>query len=502
MSGQRITDRQVRRYMDKRRQGATQAVAAAQAGMSERTARRFEANPVLPSQRPSRSGKRTRIDPLEEVWDSEIVPMLTQHPHLRATTILEELRRAHADYDERVLRTLQRRVAQWRAISGPERELIFRQEHPPGWQALSDFTDAEVLGVTLAGAPFPHLLYHFWLAFSGWQYVKAIQGGESFTALTEGCQEALWQLGGAPETHRTDRLSAAYRNLADEDDAARGYKAFCAHYGIEPTRNNAGVSHENGSVEAAHGHLKTRLSEALDLRGSRDFDDLDAYQRFIAEAVGRRNARRRAELALELEAMQPLPKFRTTDFTLASAMVTRSGVICVRDVHYSVPSRLVGHRLKVHVYDDRLICFLGAVEVLSLKRVHRGKRGDRRVNVIDYRHVIGSLNKKPQAFRRYVHREALYPRTAFRRAWEALDGALDPRRACRTYVGLLHLAATHACEARLADWLDAVLDRGELPDLEAVRLAMTPASITPPALRVIAPDAKAYDALLGSRCAA
>jgi hypothetical protein len=488
--------------MDERRDGATQAVAAMRAGMSERTARRFESNPILPSQRPPRSGRRTRIDPLEDVWDSEIVPMLTQHPHLRATTILEELRRAHPEHDERVLRTLQRRVAQWRAISGPERELIFRQEHPPGWQALSDFTDAEALGVTIAGAPFPHILYHFWLAFSGWQYVKAIQGGESFTALTEGCQEALWQLGAAPKTHRTDRLSAAYRNLGDEDDAARGYKAFCAHYGVEPTRNNPGVSHENGSVEAAHGHLKTMLSEALDLRGSRDFEDVEAYQRFIAEAVGRRNARRRAELQLELDAMAPLPRFRTTDFTLASAVVTRTGTISIRDVHYSAPSRLVGHRLKVHVYDDRLVCFLGAVEVLTLKRAHRGKRSDRRAAVIDYRHVVGSLIKKPQAFRRYVHREALYPRTAFRRAWEALDGALDPRRACRVYVGLLHLAATHACEARLADWLDAVLDRGELPDLEAARLAMTPPAAAPPALTLIAPDAKAYDELLSLASAA
>jgi len=503
MSGQRITDRQVRRYMDERRQGATQAVAAARAGMSERTARRCERSPVLPSQRPPRSGRRTRVDPLAAVWDSEIVPLLTQHPHLRATTILEELRRAHPDaFDEGVLRTLQRRVSQWRAISGPERELIFRQEHPPGWQALSDFTDAAVLEVTIAGAPFPHILYHFWLAFSGWQYVKAIQGGESFTALTEGMQEALWHLGAAPATHRTDRLSAAYRNLADEDDAAAGYKAFCTHYGVEPTRNNAGVSHENGSVEAAHGHLKTTLGEALDLRGSRDFEDLAAYQRFLAEVTGRRNARRRAELALELEAMTPLPKFKTTDFTLASAMVTRSGTICVRDVHYTVPSRLVGHRLKVHVYDDRLICFLGAAQVLQLTRVHRGKRGDRRLAVIDYRHIIGSLLKKPQAFRRYVHRQALYPRTAFRRAWDALDNHLDERRACRAYVGLLHLAAAHACEGKLADWLDAVLDRGEIPDLEAARLAMAPAAITAPAVFVAAPDASAYDRLIAFRARA
>jgi hypothetical protein len=486
--------------MDERRKGAAQSVAAARAGMSERSARRYEAQPILPSQRPPRSGKRTRVDPLAEVWDSEIVPMLTQHPHLRATTILEELRRAHPDaFDDAVLRTLQRRVSQWRAISGPERDLIFRQEHPPGWQALSDFTDAAVLEVTIAGAPFPHLIYHFWLAFSGWQYVKAIQGGESFTALTEGMQEALWHLGAAPKTHRTDRLSAAYRNLTDEDDAAAGYKAFCAHYAIVPTRNNAGVSHENGSVEAAHGHLKTTLREALDLRGSRDFEDLAAYQHFLAEVTGRRNARRRAETALDLKAMAPLPKFRTTDFTLQSAMVTRSGTICVRDVHYTVPSRLVGHRLKVHVYDDRLICFLGAAEVLRLARVHRPKRGAPRVNVIDYRHIIGALVKKPQAFRRFVHREALYPRTAFRRAWEAFDAALDERRACRAYVGLLHLAAAHACEASLADWLDAVLDRGELPDLEAARREMAPSAMETPHVHVAAPDLGAYDRLIAFR---
>ncbi len=498
MPGHRITDRQVRRYMDERRQGSTQVVAAARAGISERSARRFEDNPILPSQRPRRHW-RTRVDPLEAVWESEIVPMLTQHPHLRATTILEELRRANGDiYDERVLRTLQRRVSQWRAIHGPERDLIFRQEHPPGWQALSDFTDAAVLEVTIAGAPFAHILYHFWLAFSGWQYVKAIQGGESFTALTEGMQEALWQIGAAPKTHRTDRLSAAYRNLADEDDASRGYKAFCVHYGIEPTRNNAGVSHENGSVEAAHGHLKTMLREALDLRGSRDFEDVGAYQRFLAEVTGRRNARRRAELALELAAMTPLPKFKTTDFTIVSAIVTRSGTMSVRDVYYTVPSRLVGHRLKVHVYDDRLICYLGAAQVLELPRVRHSRRRDRCV-VVDYRHIIHALVKKSQAFRRYVHREALFPRDAYKRAWEALDASLDERRACRVYVGLLHLAATYACEARLADWLDSVLERGDCPDLEAARLAMAPAAITAPAVSVAAPDARAYDRLISFR---
>ena len=214
-------------------------------------------------------------------------------PILRATTLLEEAAASPS-------RTLSRPNAALRCSvgwliggrpRGPERELIFRQEHPPGLQGLSDFTDGGRLGVTLGGAPFPHLLYHFWLAFSGWQYVKAICGGESFTALTEGVQEALWQLGGVPRTHRTDRLSAAYRNLSSQDDEAARYAEFCRHYGMEPTRNNAGVSHENGAVEAAHGHLKTGLGEALELRGARDFPDLAAYQAFLQEFIARKNAR-------------------------------------------------------------------------------------------------------------------------------------------------------------------------------------------------------------------
>ena len=348
MPGKHATDHQVRRYMNSRKEGYSQAAAAARAGISERTGRRFEADPILPSQQDRTRRYRTRQDPFIEVWCEELVPMLRTIPHLRATTILDELQRRHPGrYPDRLLRSLQRRVAHWRATEGPERELIFRQEHPPGRQALSDFTNGGGLAVTIAGAPFPHLLYHFWLAFSGWQYVKAICGGESFTALTESLQEALWQLGGVPCEHRTDRLSAAYRNLSSQEDEAARYAEFCQHYGMEPTRNNAGVSHENGSVEAAHGHLKSGLGEALELRGSRDFPDLAGYQAFLQEFIARKNAPRRAVLAIELAALLPLPRYRTTDLSTATVTVTRSATISVRTVLYTVPSRLIGCRLKV-----------------------------------------------------------------------------------------------------------------------------------------------------------
>jgi hypothetical protein len=496
MPGKHITDQQVRRYMQSRKDGYGQATAAARAGFSESTARRVDKNPALPSQRDRVRRYRTRSDPFADVWQAELVPMLEQMPSLRATTLLEELQRLHPGcYPERLLRSLQRRVAHWRATEGPERELIFRQDHPPGRQALSDFTDGGGLGVRIAGEPFGHLLYHFWLAYSGWQYVKAICGGESFTALTEGLQEALWQLGGVPNEHRTDRLSAAYRNLATEEDEAKGYKAFCQHYRMEPTRNNAGIAHENGSVEASHGHLKRTLEEALMLRGSRDFADLAGYQAFLAETIARKNAQRRQALAVELAAMGPLPRHRTTDFSVYTVSVTRSGTISVRGVLYTVPSRLVGCRLKVHVYDDRLICYLGTTPVLAAERRYYQRNGPRQ-RVVDYRHLVGSLVRKPQAFRHSVFREALFPRPVFRRAWEALDRQLDPRKACRVYVGLLHLAAMHACEAQLAEHLEAVLAGGGLPDIETARAAVAPVPTQMPTVTVNVPDPAAYDGLL------
>ena len=497
MSGKRVTDRQVRRYMDSRKDGHTQAAAAARAGLSERTGRRIDGSPVLPSQRDRTRRYRTRQDPFAEVWRAELVPMLTTIPSLRATTLLEELQRRHpARYPDRMLRSLQRRVAHWRATEGPERELIFRQEHPPGLQGLSDFTDGGRLGVTLGGERFPHLLYHFWLAFSGWQYVKAICGGESFTALTEGVQEALWQLGGVPRTHRTDRLSAAYRNLSNQEDEAARYAEFCRHYGMEPTRNNAGVSHENGSVEASHGHLKSGLDEALELRGARDFPDLAAYQAFLQEFIARKNARRREEVAVELAALLPLPPHRTTDFSSATVTVTRSGTISVRNVLYTVPSRLVGCRVKVHIYDDRLVCYLGTTPVLTVARRYFKRNGPRQ-RVVDYRHLIGALIRKPQAFRHSVFRDELFPSSVFRRAWETLDQRLDPRKACRVYVGLLHLAAMQGCEAALADHLAAVLDAGGTPDLEAARAAVVPPVLAAaPAVMIPAPDLAVYDELL------
>jgi transposase InsO family protein len=484
----------------KSRQTHAPAVAAAKAGFSTATAYRLEADPRLPSQKTSPRGRR-RPDPLAGIWEGEIVPMLEAAPGVRAIAIFEEISRRHPELAMGVRRTLERRVTQWRALNGPSRDVIFRQDHPPGRMGLSDFTDMNGLGVTIAGVPLLHRLYHFRLAFSGFAHAHVVLGGESFVALAEGLQNALWTLGGVPEQHRSDSLSAAFRNLDRDakDDLTRRYDELCAHYGMTPTRNNPGVSHENGSIESAHGHLKKVLGDELLLRGSRDFEDLAAYRRFVDEVVGRRNARNRKSIEIERTVLKPLPTRRTTDYEEARVLVTSSGGFILKRVFYSVPSRLIGHRLNVHLYDDRLDCFLGSTQILTLRRGRPQQGGSRRAHVVDYRHVIHALRKKPMALLNLVYRDQLFPRQAYARAFEALLAGEGDKRACRTMVGLLALAHDRACEAELADAIEAVLDAGELPQLDRLRERFKPDGAAIPDVAVVLTPLSAYDELAAVR---
>ena len=496
MPGLHVTDTQVRLYMNKRTRH-TQAAAAAMAGISERTARQVDKDPRLPSQGKTTRSWRTREDPLIAVWPRAL-EMLNGPAGLMAVSIFETLQEEFgADVmPDSVRRTLERRIADWRALHGPDKEVFFPQRHAPGRQGLSDFTVADELDVTLAGQAFPHRLYHFRLAYSGWEHVRVILGGESFSAVAEGLQDALWKLQGVPAEHRTDSLSAAFRNL-DRDaqlDFTRRYDELSRHYGMTATRNNPGVAHENGSIEAPNGHLKRRLDQALLQRASRDFADLDDYRRFVELVCNRHNARRRALVATEREKLRELPKRRTTDFATLTAPVTRNSTISVDRVLYTVPARLIGRKLEVHLFDDRLECFLGpnAVVTLSRRRTDRPHRG----HAIDYRHVIATLRRKPQALRNLTYRDELFPSTAYARAWQALDAGLPARQACRVMVGLLELAATGACEAALAERLDAILDAGQLPDLVALRDALAPRTPAVVDVTIPAPDLAAYNHLL------
>jgi hypothetical protein len=448
--------------MKARNQGHTQENAAAKAGISERSGRSIEQGKRTDPAMKERHW-RTRPDPLVAVWESELKPMLEKTPTLTAITLLEYLQEKYSgDYPDSVGRTLQRRLKTWQALQGPEKEVMFYQTHEPGRQGLSDFTQLKNVSVTIAGKPFDHLLYHFRLAYSHWSSMKVIQGGESYTALAEGLAEALQKLGGAPSEHRTDSLSAAFKNLsreAQEDMTAR-YDAFCRHYGMAATRNNRGKGHENGSVESSHGHLKRRIEQALLLRGNTDFESIQAYQLFIDGVVTRANRRNAKVINLERQALLPLPKTNVADYSELRAVVSSSSTIEVRRVTYTVPSRLQGEVLTIRLYDDRLVCYLGYQHVINLQRIHASNKR-KRERQVDYRHVIHSLAKKPQAFRYSQLRDDLLPSATYRSIWVTIDKTMSPKEACKFMVGLLQLAALQDCEKALGEAVLTALNEGK-----------------------------------------
>ena len=461
--------------MSQRKQGEAQASVSAKAGVSQRTGRRIEAGQVRPWESEERHW-RTRKDPFAEVWDSEVVALLEKQPRLNATTLFEDLQDRHPGrYPNGRKRTFQRRVKAWKALHGPDKEVMFRQRQEAGRQGLSDFTELKAVVVTIDGEPLVHRFYHFRLAFSGWSHLKVVLGGESYTALAEGLQEALWRLGGTPREHRTDSLSAAYKNLtADEqEDLTERYEALCAHYGMAPTRNNRGIGHENGAVESPHGHLKRRIEQALLLRGSADFASVDAYRVWLDGIVRRFN--RRCHEALEVERVQlnALPPRRTTDFTEQVVPVTTSSTIEVKRVLYTVPSRLIGERLRLHIFDERIEGYVGSAQAVTLPRVYAVSH-ERRARCIDYRHVIASLARKPQAFRYSQLREELLPNATYRQIWAELDARLEPRAACKRIVGILALAARADCERALGAYLLQRLGAGHFPTVHELEQRFDP----------------------------
>jgi transposase InsO family protein len=472
------------------------AIAAAKASISLATAYRFEQDHRPPSSI-NKVRTRRRPDPLADFFDAEVIPMLKATPGLRAVAIFEEMQRRHPHLSPGARRTLERRIRSWRARHGAEQEVIFRQVHEPGRMGLSDFTDMADLDVTIAAERLDHRLYHFRLVYSGFEHAHVILGGESYVALAEGLQNALWTLGGAPREHRSDSLSAAFRNLDREarEDLTRRYDALCAHYGMDPTRNNRGVAHENGSIESSHGHLKKAVKDALLMRGATDFEDLPGYRRFIDEIVSRKNATNGKRIEAERPTLQSLPGQRTCDYEETIVTITSSGGFTLRKVFYTVPSRLIGHRLRVRLYDDRLDLFVGGTALMTLTRGRSATTG-KHAHVVDYRHVIHALRCKPMALLNLVYRDQLFPRDAYRRTFDRLLEKLPEKSACRIMVDLLALAHDRGCEAELALVLAGDLAANQLPDMVALRERFAPDPAALPEVVVHLAPLSSYEALL------
>jgi len=487
-------DGEVMLYMRERHKGTTQQVAAARAGMSERTARRYERAGKLPSQLKQPRTWRTRENPFEDDWDW-VVEQLQRDPALQGATLFALLCAEHpSKYRPTQVRTLQRQIATWKASQGPEKEVYFEQVHTPGERAQSDFTHMEEFKVTIAGEAFPHLLYHCVLTYSNVEAVS-ICFAETFEALAEGIERALWQFGGVPEQHRTDHLTAAVKPLSkpEQEEWTQRYAALMQHDAMTPTTNNVGVAHENGDVEQSHYRFQQAVDQALRVRGSRDFADRASYERFLQDLVRYRNQTRAKAYAQEQQALRPLPAQPLSPCRELRVSVSRFSTVVVQGNTYSVPSRLIGTTLLVRVRAEHLEGYLGSKQVLILPRLH-----GRAQHAINYRHIIWSLVRKPGAFAAYRYRDDLYPTLAFRRAYDRLARATSTR-ADREYVRVLHLAATLS-ESEVETALLLLEDADQIPTADAVRNLVRP--IAARQLVALPVNLQPYDQLLPSqRCA-
>jgi hypothetical protein len=410
---------------------------------------------------------RTRADPLAEVWDSVLVPMLQKAPQLEPQTLLLHLEQVFPDQEwYRRKRTLQRRVEQWKALHGPALGVMFMQHHQPGVLGISDFTLLKGEPITVAGQVLEHRLFHFRLPYSGWCHVEVIHGGESFVALAEVLQNALALCGGVPAEHRTDSLSACFRNRDGSyaGDYTSRYRELCAHLGVIATRNNRGVAHENGAIEGPHRHWKHRLEQQLLKRGSRDFETEAEYRLLVAQVNDTLNDRYEVKGRLEIERLhlQPLPVERFADYDPLVVRVRSTSTIEVRSVTYSVPSRLIGHQLTVHMRHDRLDLFLRSQFVETLPRLHRRAGESGPLRRIDFRHMIESLRRKPRALLRAQLQDDLLPGACWRQLWRQLLAALPPDEAAKVMVDALHVAARTDDLAGVERYLRRQLRNGDL----------------------------------------
>lgn len=474
--------------------------AAAKADMDRKTARKYVRDGKLPSEQVQPRTWRTRENPFSpEDWAS-ITARLSETPELEAKTLFAWLSERRPDvYRPGQLRTLQRLVKRWRAAHGPDREVFFAQQHRPGEAAQTDFTSVTELGVTIAGQLFVHMLCVVVLPFSNWQWATVCLS-ESIMAMRRGVQAALFQLGRVPLFHQTDNSTAATHRIPKAErerlpDKKRPfnteYLALMRHFEMTPRTTGVGRKEQNGDVESSNGALKRRLDQALLLRGSRDFADVDAWQAFIHEVLRKANATRGARLREEIAVMRPVRPVKLAECVEVEAVVSAWSTVRVKHCAYSVPSRLIGEKVRVHVYDARIEVYFGSTCELRCERLLG--HGLRR---IDYRHVIWSLIRKPAAFSRYVYREELFPSLVFRRAYDAIQAPHHGTPGDLEYLRILHLAAS-TMESHVETALSQLLAEGKAIHSDVVKTMVSkPVASEAPVLASLDVDLAAYDALV------
>jgi len=486
-----VTDQQVRRLRMLIKTQKAKATAAAKAGMDEKTARKYLKNGQLPSQCHNEHTWRTRPDPFEQEWEA-IKEKLTVNPGLEAKTLFDAVQREEpGKFCDGQLRTLQRRVKVWRATEGPAKEVFFPQQHYPGQLCASDFTNMNELGITIGGHAFEHLVYHFVLTYSNWE-TGTICFSESYESLSEGFQNALWELGGVPQRHRTDRLSAAVHKECNPEEFTARYRGLLKHYNLKGEKIQAGHAHENGDIEQRHYRFKKAVDQALQLRGSRDFVSRQDYEAFLQKLFGQLNAGRKQRLAEELKLLKRLPERRLDDCKKEKVKVGPGSTIRLRHNTYSVHSRLIGECVEARIYAQLIEIWYAQRKVDTLPRV----KGENK-HKIQYRHIIDWLVRKPGAFENYRYRDELFPSSYFRMAYDYLKDNHSQQVASRQYLRILHLAATNS-ETRVEGILQELLDTAEPIQFETVKdkLSSDRTFCAVKDVQILQVDLITYDALL------
>jgi len=488
-----VTDQQIRRLVSMKKETLTQA--ADKSGMSEKTARKYLKANKLPSELKNPHTWKTHEDAFEEVWP-HIKELLELNAGLEATTVLPHLQTKYpCKFQETQLRTLQRRIKNWRVTEGPEQEVMFEQIHYPGDLAQTDFTHMDDLGITILGEHFKHMVFHFVLTYSNWENVK-ICSSESFESLSEGVQDSVWKLGGSPKSHQTDQLTAAVSQLDNKGEFTERYEALLRHYGMEGKKIQVGKPNENGDIEQRHHRFKRAVKQALMLRGSTEFNSKLDYEEFLKKLLSQLNSGRQVKFEEEQSKLNALPLKKLDALKRITVSVRSGSTISIDRNVYSVNSRLIGEKVDAMVFFDRVEIWLGQKKQDEMPRlIGKGKA------LINYRHIIHSLIRKPGAFRDYRYRDELFPTSRFRRAYDWICKNMESKSS-KEYLSILHLAAT-VNEARVDDAINWLFNQNLPIEYDFIEDLVTSGSELPSICHIKIPDPQLhlYDTLLSEGAA-
>lgn len=437
-----VTRTQLTKLVIERNQGKTISMCAMKAGMSRKTAGKYLSQENVLEKRRVPHTWKTRKDPLAEIWP-RAQEMLGDAPELEAKALFEHLMPGGpGEVEETHLRTFQRRVRDWRLKNGPGREVFFTQNQTPGKVLAMDWTDMGSVGITIGGRALKHKLFHAVLPYSNWEWAVRAHS-ESTLSLRAGLKAVLGRLGRVPRELLSDHSSTATHQLkrgAKERGFNGEYLSICAHFGIEPRTISVGRPQENGSCESSHGHLKRRIKQHLLIRGSADFKSEAEYDAFLVKVLEAANLKRAKRLGEELAAMPETLIADLADYRELMVSVRNDSTIRVNKMVYSVPCRLIGVKLLARIGENEIVLLAGAREVARLP-LSRGDRGA----VIDFRHLIVDLLRKPGAFAGFRWREELFPSLVYRAAYDRLERAGGD--ADKRYLEILKLAADEGVTA-------------------------------------------------------